>query len=260
MATNQPRPSLIAIVGPTASGKSELGLQVAKLYNGEIIAADSRTVYRGLDIGTAKPTLKDQQEVPHWGLDMIELGSKFSAAQYKKFARAKIKDIQKRGKLPVLVGGSGLYIDSVLYNYRFTVNSSTNPLNPRHRLKGSYAADFEIMAGLGLFGLLPSDEELRKNISKRTRKMFAKGVVNETKELMLKYGKDALYRDGGIIYKVCVDYILGHIDLGEAKEIAARREWQYARRQKTWFKRNSHILWFKHVSEAAVAAERFLNT
>src|SRR5581483_4024824 len=99
---------------------SDLALKIAQKFNGEIIAADSRTIYKGMDIGTAKPSKEEQKIAPHWGLDLIEPGQAFSAYQFKAYAESKIKEIQKRGKLPILVGGTGLYIDSVLFDFGFT--------------------------------------------------------------------------------------------------------------------------------------------
>src|ERR1700681_366809 len=119
MAPTSKKPELLVIVGPTASGKSDLALRIAKKFNGEIIAADSRTIYKRMDIGTAKPSHKDQKLVVHWGLDLIEPGESFSAAQFKDYAEAKIAEIRSRGKLPILVGGTGLYIDSILFNFSF---------------------------------------------------------------------------------------------------------------------------------------------
>ena len=110
---------LVVIVGPTASGKTGLAIELAEKYNGEIICADSRTIYRGMDIGTAKPTLKERQGVVHWGLDLVEPGEAFSAADFKAYADDKIANIRSREKVPFLVGGTGLYIDAVIFNYQF---------------------------------------------------------------------------------------------------------------------------------------------
>jgi tRNA dimethylallyltransferase len=118
------KPELLVIVGPTASGKSDLALKVAKEFNGEIIAADSRTIYKGMDVGTAKPTKKEQELIPHWSLDLVEPGQVYSAYQFKKYAESKIAEIKKRGKLPILVGGSGLYIDAVLFGFGFVEPAS----------------------------------------------------------------------------------------------------------------------------------------
>lgn len=117
---------VLVIVGPTASGKSSLAIEVAKKYNGEIISADSRAIYKYVDIASAKPRKKDQQEITHWGIDLVgpedfvsPLTTPFTAADFKKYALNKIKEIQQNGKLPVIVGGTGLYIDALIYDYNF---------------------------------------------------------------------------------------------------------------------------------------------
>jgi tRNA dimethylallyltransferase len=110
---------LIVIVGPTASGKSALAMQLAERFGGEIICADSRTVYKGMDIGTAKPSAEDQARVPHHGLDLVEPGERFSAVDFKNYATQTIADIRARGKIPFLVGGTGLYVDAVIFDYHF---------------------------------------------------------------------------------------------------------------------------------------------
>jgi len=110
---------IIAIVGPTASGKTSLAIELANRWDGEIICADSRTVYKHMDIGTAKPTSEEQSQVPHWGIDLVEPDEPFSAADFKRYAYEKIADVRSRGKVPFLVGGTGLYVDSVLYDFQF---------------------------------------------------------------------------------------------------------------------------------------------
>src|SRR5687767_2861843 len=109
-------PKQVVVVGETASGKSALAMQLAHQSNGEIISADSWQVYRGFDIGTAKPSPAEQAETPHNLIDIREADEGFSAALYKDVANKAIADIAKRGKLPIMVGGTGLYVDSVLYN------------------------------------------------------------------------------------------------------------------------------------------------
>lgn len=111
---------VIAIVGPTASGKTALSLELAKRFNGEIINGDSMQVYRGMSIGTAKISIEEMQGVPHHLLDIKEPEESFSVAEYQGLVRGKIEEIQSRGKLPILVGGSGLYVQAVLFDYRFT--------------------------------------------------------------------------------------------------------------------------------------------
>src|SRR5664279_1374048 len=110
---------IIVVVGETASGKSALAMELAQKFAGEIICADSRTVYTGMDIGTAKPTLNDQAQIQHHLLDVATLGQPFSASQFKTLACNSINDIHKRHKVPIIVGGTGLYVDSVIYDYKF---------------------------------------------------------------------------------------------------------------------------------------------
>ncbi|MFJ7696600.1 tRNA (adenosine(37)-N6)-dimethylallyltransferase MiaA [Lysinibacillus fusiformis] len=111
---------VVAIVGPTASGKTALSIELAKKYNGEIINGDSMQVYKGLDIGTAKITEEEMEGVPHHLLSVLEPTESFSVADYQKLVRAKIADIQARHKLPIIVGGSGLYVQAVLFDFQFT--------------------------------------------------------------------------------------------------------------------------------------------
>jgi tRNA dimethylallyltransferase len=112
-------PKLVVILGPTASGKTDLAIKLAKKFNGEIICADSRQVYKEMNIGTAKPTEKEIKKIPHHLIDIIFPNQEFSVAIYKKMAIKAIKDIQKRKKLPFLVGGTGLYIQSIVDNIDF---------------------------------------------------------------------------------------------------------------------------------------------
>ncbi len=109
----------MVIVGETASGKTALGVELVKRFDGEVICADSWTVRRGVDIGTAKPTAKERQKVPHHLLDVVEPCGEFTAAVFKRLANQAVEDISDRGKLPIMVGGTGLYIDGVIYDFDF---------------------------------------------------------------------------------------------------------------------------------------------
>lgn len=110
---------LIAVVGPTASGKTAVGIELAKEYNGEVVSADSMQIYKGMDIATAKPDKEEMQEIPHHLISELEPTSSFSVAEYVKLAQQKIEDIAARGKLPILVGGTGLYVSSLIDNINF---------------------------------------------------------------------------------------------------------------------------------------------
>ncbi len=147
-----PDAKLVVVVGATASGKTDLAVRLAKKYDGEVVCADSRTVYRHMDIGTAKPTPEEQAGVPHHLLDVIEPTETLSAARFKQLADESINDIWSRGKVPFLVGGSGLYVDAVVYEYEFPpeadpkLRSELEKLTDdalRHRLE---TADAELFA------------------------------------------------------------------------------------------------------------------
>lgn len=293
MATTPQKPKLIAIVGPTASGKSALAMKIAQEFNGEIITADSRTVYKGMDIGTAKPSKEDQTKVKHWGLDLAEPGQRFTAYQFKKYAEGAVADIQKRGKLPILVGGTGLYVDGVLFDFGFRSDADLrerqeleeltveklqeiikqkgysmpeNKQNKRYLIRtvetGGQASTKKLGLDLGvvLVGLMPPSEGLKQRISKRAEKIFAKGALVETKDLADKHGEEAIARTGGIVYKICLELLYGSINYPEAIERFKKEDWQYARRQKTWFKRNKFIHWFEDPKQAYDFLANTLNT
>lgn len=118
------KPFVLAVAGPTASGKTALGVALAKEYGGEVISADSMQIYKGMDIASAKPTDEEMQGVPHHLIDFLDRGVSFSAADYVKLAKEKIEEILCRGKLPIIVGGTGLYIDSLLDNVKFSEGGS----------------------------------------------------------------------------------------------------------------------------------------
>ncbi|MBA3757892.1 tRNA (adenosine(37)-N6)-dimethylallyltransferase MiaA [Candidatus Saccharibacteria bacterium] len=292
MVADRQRPELLAIVGPTASGKSDLALKLAKEFTGEVITADSRTIYKGMNIGTAKPSASDQGAIKHWGLDLVEPGERFSAYQFQKYAREAIADIQKRGKLPILVGGTGLYVDSTLYRYKFgpDVDSEerkklenlevhelqdiiseygykmpTNLRNRRHLIRtietrghNENTKKIKHLANTLIVGLLPPDEVMIKNISGRVEKMFQDGLVEETKQLIIKYGQHIL-PSAGIGYVAVSDYINGLAPLEITKNNLIHDNWQYARRQRTWFRRNKFIQWFPDGKQAYEYIKTILN-
>lgn len=122
------KPFVLAVAGPTASGKTSLGVALAKEYGGEVISADSMQIYKGMDIASAKPTEEEKEGVPHHLIDFLDRGVTFSAADYVKLAKEKIEDVLSRGKLPIVVGGTGLYISSLLENVKFSEGGSDETL------------------------------------------------------------------------------------------------------------------------------------
>lgn len=229
----------LVILGPTGSGKTGISIELAKKLNGEIISADSRAIYKGMDIGTAKPTKKEQDGIPHYGLDLVEPGERFTVADWKAYAEAKIKEIKKKGKLPIIAGGTGLYVDALVYDYHFKGPTGQKigdleqkSCSDRTEIKGDY----------NLIGIKWSTEDLRDRLKKRIDQMFTEELYNETKKLVQKYG----WGSGAMksnIYEYAYKYINGEMTLDEAKEKAFYEDWHLAKRQLTWFKRNQHIIW-----------------
>lgn len=135
--------NLIVICGPTAVGKSALGLSLAKKYNGEIISADSMQIYRGLDIGTAKPDLQEQKEIKHHLIDILDVNDEYSAEQYKDDADAAISDVISRGKLPIVVGGTGFYIKALLYEHNFGNAKKNEKIREKYKnILENYGKDY----------------------------------------------------------------------------------------------------------------------
>jgi tRNA dimethylallyltransferase len=271
MATGLP---LITIVGPTASGKTALAIELAERWNGEIICADSRTVYKGMDIGTAKPTATEQAKVPHWGIDLVEPSERFTASDFKRYADEKIEDIRSRGKVPFLVGGTGLYIDAVVYDFTFTdvaektddgfrhmnvdelinyciqhnVTLPENSRNKRHlfsairRKSTSGIRKASLQQNAYIVGIATNKDTLRTRIVHRAEQLFQDDVVNEATILGKKYGwkNEAMT---GNIYPLIKSYLEHQFTLDEIKKRFTTLDWQLAKRQMTWFRRNPDIFW-----------------
>ncbi len=248
---------LIAIVGETASGKSALALSLAERYNGEIICADSRTVYKGMDIGTAKPSKEEQARIPHHLLDVVKPNEKFNVAEFKRLANQAIEDITNRGKLPILVGGTGLYIDAVLFDYQFSsVDSEKDSVNPRH-LKEPLPSNAELRAQSLILGLSISKDEINLRIEKRVRAMIEHGLEQEVRNLSNQYGWDTEAMTG-VGYREWQAYFAGNQTLAETAQLITIHTRQYAKRQRTWFRRNKYIHWISTSEGAIPFVEQFL--
>lgn len=260
MAAEKDRPGLlVVIIGETGSGKSALAMELAKKFNGEIISADSRAVYKGLDIGTAKPTKEDQAKVRHHLIDIKNPAEKFTAADFKELANETIKNIHKRRKLPLLVGGSGLYIDAVIYNFSFKPNERRDPENPRHLLKSQFSADKRNLRPNTLLIGLQIDRKILKNrLGQRVEDMVTRGFNEEVSRLVKEFGFNTeAFRAPG--YKAFIKYLNKEISLEEAKELFVRYDLNLAKRQRTWFKRNKSIHWITNREQAVELVTTFLN-
>lgn len=235
---------VIVIVGPTGSGKTGLAIDIAKEIGGEIISADSRAIYREMDIGTAKPSLEEQKGIPHYGLDLVTPGERFTVADFKNYAEQKICSIRKKGKVPIVCGGTGLYVDALLYNYQFNIEQKKYSKQQRENLKFSekYPDRVKMSTDYVVFGIKWPKEELRERLKQRIDKMFCSELYKETKELVSKYGfgSQAMKSD---IYEYAWGYLNGEYSLERAKELCFYKDIHLAKRQMTWFKRNPQIKW-----------------
>jgi tRNA dimethylallyltransferase len=271
---------LLVIVGPTASGKTALAIKTAKMLNGEIISADSRAIYKKMDIGTAKPDKNEQQGIKHWGLDLVGPSETFTASDFKDYANHAIKNVRSRNKIPILVGGSGLYINSVIYDYSFAppnlalrndikdksveelreiiknkhLELPKNYKNKRH-LTRTIEVDVReatkklLAKGVLIVGVYPGKERLKARIEQRLEHMLKAGVVDEIKTCKVLYGWGSNAMSGGI-YKSFKGYIEEDDSLEEAKDNYVKSDLTLAKKQMTWFKRNSDITWFKNNNDA----------
>lgn len=268
--------SLIVILGPTASGKSAVGLELARQIGGEIICADSRTVYRHMDIGTAKPSAEEQAEIRHWCLDLVDPDQSFSVADFKVAAEQAIVNIRSRDKYPIMVGGSGLYIDSVIFDFQLQPKADPvlrqeleqltteqlqnyckkhnyglpkNSLNRRHLIrrietKGFDVKNTKLIDNLLIIGIDVEKTILRQRIAQRIAQMLEQGLIEETDYLYKKYNS-SLESMTANIYQLVKRYLDGEIDKSQLLELATIRDAQLAKKQRTWFRRNSHVQWLE---------------
>ena len=266
---------LIVIAGPTASGKTALAVRLAERFGGEIICADSRTIYTGMDIGTAKPTCDERANVPHWGLDLVEPGGRFTVADFKAYAEQKIAEIRERGNVPFLVGGTGLYIDAIVFDFAFAgeanevlrkqlermniqelqkycennnIKLPENDHNKRYLIRAIERKNVTVkrretpIDNTIVVGITTNRETLRTRIALRSEQLFANNVVEEATILGKKYSWDSEAMTGNV-YPLVRKYIAGELD-----ETGLRREfeisdWRLAKRQMTWLRRNPYIMW-----------------
>lgn len=182
--TNQNKPFLVVVVGPTASGKTELSIEIAKKFNGEVISGDSMQVYKHMDIGTAKVTRDEMDGIPHHMIDILEPDESFSAYEFKKRAEACIEDIINRRKLPIIAGGTGLYIQSLLYNYAFEDETVSHE---KMQIVHAQLAELEQYNNEKLHHYLASfDSESAENIHPNNRKRVLRAIEYylKTKKLL----------------------------------------------------------------------------
>ena len=279
---------LVAVVGPTGSGKSALALCLAQKFGGEIVNCDSLQLYRGFDIGTAKTPARERRGIPHHLFDVLTAEESYSAGEYARAARECIAEISERGRLPVVVGGTGFYLRALLEGLpalpgrdeglrgRLAERERARPGN-LHRIlarldpgaaRRIHARDMQktmralevrlltkatlppVEAGRGIegyevvkLGLDPDRAELQRRLEARTRAMFADGLIEEVRELLAggATGDEKPFEALG--YKQAMLHLRGGISLEDAAESTVIETRQYAKRQRTWFRRDADVRW-----------------
>lgn len=298
-------PLLVAIVGPTGSGKTALSLAVAGRFDGEIVNCDSVALYREFYIGTAKPSPEECARVPHHLFDIIEPTQVYSAGDYARDARRILAEIVERRRLPVVVGGTGLYLRALLegmfagpprseelrarlkqraaargrqYLHRLLrrldpkastgIHANDQPkliraievcLTSRRRMTDLWQQGRDPLAGFRTLrlGLDPERNALYTRLNQRAARMFEAGLVEETRTILEKYGRDA-YPLGSLGYRQAMQYLSGDLDRKTAVWAAQQSHRNYAKRQLTWFRREPDVHWLKGFGDDASIQQQAL--
>lgn len=270
---------VIVITGPTAVGKTKLSIELAKRYNGEIINADAVQVYKGLDIGSAKVTEEEKEDIPHHLFDIKEVDEEYTIYHYQKDCRKLIKEVQGRGKTPILVGGTGLYIKAALYDYKLTEEKETNTydnltdeelynkllevdkdivIDKNNRRRLTRALNYykennksintnttnKLLYDAIFIGLTTDRRILYDKINNRVDIMIKEGLLNEVKVF---YDKNIRTKPllNAIGYREIYSYFDGNISLEEAIDKIKQNSRHYAKRQYTFFNHQLPVVWFE---------------
>lgn len=281
---------LITVIGATACGKSDLGIKLARKFNGEIVSCDSRQVYKGLDLGTGKVTVEEQKLVPHHLLDVKLPNEKYSLAEYQKSAYRSINDILARKKTPFLVGGTGLYSRAVVEGYSFideneddTLRTEINSLT-REQLEEELRRAGELVPeGLSPRHLARRVEKLRKGVEKtensrlydfiqlvcvypreqlysrieaRLDERIKQGMVEEVESLRKNGATDEFLEGLGLEYRYTARYLRGEYSFEDYREELLKQIRHFAKRQITWFKKEKNAFTLDMNGDFLAEAER----
>jgi tRNA dimethylallyltransferase len=287
---------VLVILGPTASGKSDLAVAFAKKYNGEVISADSRQVYKGLDIGSGKITKKEMLGVPHYLLDVASPKKIYTVDMWTKQANSLIADIRKRGKLPIICGGTGFYIKALVDNIALPdvpINKElrkklllkspaslfamlkkldarrAKEIHPNNKVKVMRA--IEVAKALGKvpkikqtapqydflqIGIKTADKKLKERIEKRLISRIKKGMIKEVENLHASGLRWKRLEEFGLEYRYIALFLQKKISKQEMIDLLNTKIWQYAKRQLTWFKKDRRIKWFSYLAATTVNVKR----
>ena len=281
----QPKPLVIVLIGPTASGKTELGIDIAKYFNINIHNVDSRQLYRFMDIGTAKPTKEQQKTIKHFLIDLEEPSSQVNAKQFQEIATKSINRELNQKRIPFLIGGSGLYMNSIIKGFfapdvppQKALRSQFEKLgqekcwellkicDPVLTKKINYADQVRTIRALEVFYVTGKPmssqkfqnpppwkilelgldrEDLKERIFKRTKNMFEFGIIDETKKIINQYGSNLPLLET-IGYREAKDVIKENLKIEKAIEITTTKTIQFAKRQKTWFRNKNNPIWLNN--------------
>ncbi len=283
------KPKIIVVLGQTASGKSDLAVDIAKKYNGEVISADSRQVYRGLDIGSGKITQKEMQGIPHHLLDVADPQEIFSAQDFQELGKKAIEDILARDKAPIICGGTGFYIDSLIYETQFSKVPPNEKLRKdfekmtlqelQKRFEKDYPKEvqkidmnnrvriiraIEICRELGhipkiqqqkiyktlFIGTRFGKKELASRIKKRLLTRIDEGMIEEVAGLQQQGVSTERLVSLGLEYRHVANYLEGKASKENMAEELYRDILRFAKRQMTWFKKNKDIHWFNPTTQS----------
>lgn len=219
---------IIVLVGPTAVGKTALSIDIAKKYDLEVISGDSMQIYKGMDIGTGKITESEMDGVNHHMIDVITPEEIYSVAEFQRDVKSLIDESYDKGKIPFIVGGTGFYIQALLYEFEFDKDNET---------------DTDIKYDALVIGLNRDRAKLYETINARVDEMFDMGLENEVKDLFDNY-TFGLTASGAIGYKEFIPYFEGSLTLEEVKKNIQKNSRNYAKRQLTYFRNKLPVTWF----------------
>jgi tRNA dimethylallyltransferase len=294
---------VIVLLGPTATGKTSLSIELAQKYNGEIVSADSRQIYKGLDLGTGKVTKKEMQRIPHHLLDVASPKKVFAVSDYIKLATKAIDDILARSKIPIIVGGTGFYIDALVTGVVLPEVPPNKALREKlqklsaeklfHKLEKMdseraktidkqnsvrLVRAIEIVTALGSvpklkpapkyevlkIGLDMNDDTLKARTAIRLTERLKQGMLKEASELHQKGLSYVRMRNLGLEYRHMADHLTKKTSHAEFETTLAADIWQYVKRQRTWFKRDTQIVWLdptkkSTLGKASALVKKFLH-
>lgn len=267
---------IIVIVGPTGVGKTKLSIELAKRLDGEIINGDSVSIYKGLDIGSAKPTIEEREGIVHHLIDICDIDDNYTVYEYQRDVRRLIDDISKRGKRIIIVGGTGLYIKAALYDYKFVEGTNNNDykdlsneelvekiksynvediphVNNRQRLvrllnklengEESVTEKSKLLYPCKVIGLTTDREYLYERINSRVDQMIKSGLLEEVNGLKKHYLTSRVL-NSGIGYKEFYDYFYNNVSLNDVIQKIKLDSRRYAKRQYTFFNHQFDTKWF----------------